>query len=304
MRFFLTVLFLLVLNNTSSAIEFNVGVSPPIIDLEEVQPGEIILVKFFIVTRSDETLLVNLEPKNARVDFLNRDGYRELKSIYSEESVVEWVDFINNPVELDAATSDSRGRREINFLLNIPEDAEPGLHILTIAPIPTVTTGGGGVFSAVVAVVNVNVLFTVAGEAERKVEVMSIAPDEFAPNSKKVGITNKLKNTGTVSLTAFVTQKVFNAEGNKIDDLISQSYKLIPGQSRDFRTFIDAVIEPGEYNIETTINFATNSTTDNFSISLIPALEKEPITTEEEFPFTVIIILIIILAAAFYYYKS
>jgi NADH:ubiquinone oxidoreductase subunit 3 (subunit A) len=304
-RFFL-LFALLSFFTVSNAVEYSVGISPPLVDLGEVEPGSTQLVKFFIVTRSDEPLLVKLDPQEGNMDFFSRDAYRKFIHNYSEQQVVGWTEFLSNPVELEAADADSRGQREINFLLDIPEDAEPGYHVLMVRPTPSTVRGDAGPVGAqIITLVLLNVVFKVAGEAERNIDMVSIEPGEFASVDNKIGIYTVVKNTGTVTSTTMLIQKMFDLDGNLVGESRSNKFKLRPYETRNVRVVFSSIPVEGDYRIQTIMDFVTNATSVDSTISLYPTFTAFAIAEPSEgFPLVYIIVIIIILALAFYYYRS
>ncbi|MBI4175765.1 MAG: hypothetical protein HY518_01040, partial [Candidatus Aenigmarchaeota archaeon] len=183
MRFYLAVLlaFLVpfLLPVAIQAQQYQVGVSPSVIDIGDVSPGDSKVVKFYIVTASDIDLLVNLESQKGGIDFFVRDDYRDLIGEYSEQDASGWLNFVENPVELIPGEGQVKtkggfitGWREVSFILNVPEYAEPGYHTITISPKPAASGGLGEQQVNIVAIVTTTVLFRVEGDATRNVEIL------------------------------------------------------------------------------------------------------------------------------------
>ena len=145
-----------------AAGSFNVGVSPGTLDLGNLEAGSTKLVDFYIITPSEEALLVKLEAEKGNLDFFSRPSYKDFIYNYSEEDATPWVKVINNPVEirpsnetLRATGGLIRGKEQISFLIDIPKNAEPGYHMLYIKPIPSASSETVGVIgSRVVALVS------------------------------------------------------------------------------------------------------------------------------------------------------
>lgn len=296
---------MLIFINIANAIEYSVGVSPPFIDAGTIERESSKIIKFYITTISDETLLVYLEPQDNSIDFFNIDSHRNLIYNYSEESVKEWIEFINNPVELKPtnetiAPGIIRGKKEINFLINIPKDADPGYHVINIKPNPVVLSKKfGPVGSNVVAVTSINVLFNVPGEAKRDGIILDIIPEKFTGFGQILPINVHFQNMGTVSIVARAKQKIYDKNGSLITEIYSAKEILRPNEIKNLKTFLptSGFLE-GIYNISTTVDFTTNITTKNFTLSLYPTIVEVPKT--EEYPLWIILIIIIIIILIYY----
>ncbi len=106
-----------------------VGVSPGKIDLGNVERRSTKLVNFYIITPSNETLLVKLEIERVNLDNIED----KIISNLSEEDITSWVKIMNNPVELKPTNNTLKtvgglikGQKQISFLIEIPKNAEPG----------------------------------------------------------------------------------------------------------------------------------------------------------------------------------
>lgn len=281
------------------AASFQVGVSPAIVDAGNVAPGEQKIVKFSIFTVSDEPLLVFFDVESGNMDFFN-DDRKYLRPSFSEEPTASWLEPIKNPVEIDTTTKNlGRSWTEVNMLLDVPETAEPGYHIIQVRPRPSVFGKvGGSVGTNLVAVTSVSVVFNVEGEAKREGIIL---------DTKLAGITKSgfkletpFKNTGTVTLYSYATNKVYDKDGTVLGEFHSSREYVKPGDIQKFNTPVTGLFTAGEYDIDSIVSFTTDDAEQRTTI----LLQEPPISQQaEEYPSLLIIfaVIIIILIAIFIY---
>jgi hypothetical protein len=173
MKFVSIAAFFIVFTVSFTFISFaqgSVGVSPGTVNLGEVENSSTKLVDFYVISPSEETLLVRLEPERVTLE------KSSINENTSEEDITPWVRIINNPVELEPVNETLRtiggtikGQRQVSFLIDIPKDAEPGEHIVNIKPVPVISAEPTApVGSMVVAITSVKVIFDVIGNPRDK----------------------------------------------------------------------------------------------------------------------------------------
>ncbi|MFH8108655.1 MAG: hypothetical protein QXY24_02850 [Candidatus Aenigmatarchaeota archaeon] len=303
MRFYLSLIFvsLLVLSSPVFAADFTVGVSPPVINLGEVERGSTKIVKFYLVTPSTDPLLVYLEAENGNLDFFSSDRYRDLIFNYSEESTQAWAEFLSNPIELKPANEtlktrggEIRGWREVSFLLNVPKNAEPGYHLVKIKPSPSLPSEAIGQAGArVVAITSVAILFNVPGEAKREGIILDVVAGKYVGN--RLEINTYFQNTGSVTISARALQEIVK-DGVSIENLTSSTQFLKPGETKIFKTYLPSnKISYGNYTVLTTVSYTTGSTSRNSTlvVEALPIIEKP----EEIFPWWIVAVILILLIA-------
>lgn len=291
----------------SAAVDFTVGVSPPILYLGEVDKDSTNIVKFYLVTPSTEPLLVYLKPEMGRLDFFSKDQYKGLISNYSEENVISWAEFLKNPVEillgnetLKTAGGEIRGWREVSFLLNVPKDAEPGYHLIRINPIPTIPSeviGQAG--TRVVAITSVAVLFKVPGDARREGIILDVVSGGYVGN--RFEIDTYFQNTGTTTISAKASQNIYR-DNTSVAGPTSSSELVKPGEVKVLRTFLPAnEVSLGDYYVTTTVSYTTGYASKNSTITV----SQPPVAVikPEVFPWWAIILIIVIVAIAICIYK-
>jgi hypothetical protein len=286
--------------------ELFVGVSPQIINLGELERGTTNIVKFYVVTVSEKPLLVYLETEKGLIDFF-KNRYASFIFNYSEEDTVEWIKFLSNPVELKSQNEtlktgyeSIKGWREVDFLLEVPKDAEPGYHLVKINPNPSATTEiSGGVGTRIVAMTSISIIYKVPGEAIRDGIILDTVPGNYRTN--ELGIDTYFQNTGTTTIIAMATQKIYDNDGNFITEIYSAKEALKPKEVRNLKSFLPLTgLSFGDYKVFTEVSYTTGSSYKN---STIPITQEALVAAKpkpEEFPYWIYIVIIIILAFIIY----
>lgn len=290
-----------------AAKEFSVGVSPSILDAGEIERGSSKILSFYIVTVSEEELLVQLASMEGKLDFFNKPDYKDLVFNYSEEDSSKWVEFLRNPVELKPTgeTLETTGGgiikawKEVNFILTVPEGADPGYHNLMISPLPFVTSeveGRMGV--AIRAVTDIPILFKVPGTAIRKGTILDVSSGNYAGD--RLEINTFFQNTGTVTVSARAGPiEIYDKYGRLIETLRSNLAYVKPGETEILKSYLDIKdLDLGEYDVIANVSYGTGYASKQSTIIIYerPAV-VEPAPPEElpQFPLWLLIIPVIII---------
>ena len=306
------VIFCLLFSSISLAAKsFSVGVSPGTLNLGNLKTDSTKVVDFYVTTPSDEALLVNLEAEKGNLDFFNRPNYKSLLYNYSEEDATYWVKVINNPVEIKPSNETLKttgglisGKEQISFLLDIPKNAEPGYHILYIKPVPSTSSEAiGSVGSRVVAITSIGVLFNILGNVIRRGVILDTESGNYVGGGLE--IKTYFQNTGTVTVSATATQRIYDKNGELIKELYSDTGFVKP---KEIKTFIALLPTSGlalkDYNVYTIVDYTTDKAEKNSVIKL----ENPPPTAlaakaEGNLLIILIIISIVILIIAIIIYR-
>lgn len=288
--------FIFLMAPAMAATNYQVGVSPPVVELGVVEPGVAYNVKFNIVTPSEDPLLVKLEVERSNLDFFT-SKYANLIGEYSEEEVTGWVSFIENPVQLSvsdnpqsSASGQRLGWREVSFLLQVPEEAEPGYHSFKINPIPSVPQEiGQGADSRIVAISSVTVIFRVPGDARREGQILDVTQGNYIGSGLQVN--TYFKNIGTVTISALAGQS-FTNNGTLWQETRSPTILIGPGETGVLSTLMNAIgAEYGFYEVETSVTYTTGSDSSESGIVVEekPQIVLEQEQPQEEFPVWIVI---------------
>ena len=308
-------IFLFILLIPKSFSQLTVGVSPPILDLGEIEPGTSKIARFYLITSSKEKFLVSMSPVRGNIRLFSTDKYKDYINNYSEEDVSSWVELLRNPVDLKEPLKKEttkagvpiEGAREVIFILKVPEDAEPGYHSGRIDLDPTTYKGAPSMIS-IKAVAPLNFIFKVPGRAVREGRVLEVSSGSYGADGR-LNLNVYFQNTGTVTLIATGTAEIFDDRG-KLDSLSTNLLFIEPGSTVTFFGFwFPGDLELGKYNAEAKINYFSDSASKQSVIDVY----KRPTPTvgkvvEKEFVFpwwaTVLIFIVVAIIALIYYYKS
>jgi hypothetical protein len=311
-RIFLVLLIFLIVFPSSvfAAKEFSVGVSPPVIDLGDVSSGSSIPTKFYIVTPSDETLLVRIEPTVPLIDFFKSE-YSQYLYNYSEEITTGWVQLFSNPVELSPQSDTSifgnsiKGYREINFLINVPKSSEPGYHLIKLLPQPSLPSSGNGQVGVQVATITpITILMRLPGEAIRQGKILDISTGRYFGNNLELKIF--FINTGTVSISTFANSiEVTDNQGNSVVKSSSDIKTVKPGETQVLTAMLPTKDVPeGDYKVKVNVDYTTGSAQMSSFIGIhpqvaasIPKVESIP----SKFPFWILILIAVVIVSIIVY---
>ena len=291
-------------------IVFSFGISPGLIDLGELERGSNKIVKFYIITSPDESILLKLDAEEGNIDLFESGPFNHLFSEYSEQPVSSRVKFITNPVEIKPGEELKtiggilKNVKEVNFILNIPDDAEPGYHLLSIRPSPTVPTGQGPVGVNIVAVIPLTVIFRVPGKAVREGRILDIVSGGLSGNRLVLNI--YFQNKGTVTISSRANDiKFYDNSSKLIFSSISNLDRLKPNEVKALKAYIYVSdLDFGTYNVSTNVNFLTGYVSKVSMVTFEKASIVEPtISKKEEFPYFVILIILIIIIISYAIYK-
>jgi hypothetical protein len=289
------------------ARSFQVGVSPAFLNLGEIGRGESRRGTFSITTSSDEGFLVYITAEKGGMDFF--DGrYKDMLVEYSEEDASSWINFLNHPVFLEPdperKSTSVMGQEQINFILNVPDDAEPGYHLVEITPKPKPPSGWSTAVN-IMAITKISLLFKVAGEVERSGEILDVS-------ARNTGLRTRFdvyfQNTGSVSMFVKADDiDLYDTEGNLLYNAESSKGLSSPGEVLKLTGLVTKNTKPGSYLAFTNVTFSTGHAAKDTDIWIAPteapaaaAPAQPPIETA--FPWWIIVIVIVIIAYIIYRY--
>ncbi len=259
---------LLIPLSSANAKEIQAGVSPLILDLGELEPGSSAVGTFFVVTSSQDELVVGLSSMKSSWEFFRRPEYASIADEVSEEDSSKWVFFPSNPYVLKAENASVKtaggsisDSKKVSFVLNVPKNAEPCNHAFQILPTPYVAEQyGNGVNIA--ALTAVTVKFSVKGDCRVEGHLLDISQKDAA-SSGRVGINLYFQNAGTAAFFAQATSiAVYFENGTKIGSKSSGSVYFKPGEVKTIWAEFDSNKFPtdGMYIVNATVAYAVNTT--------------------------------------------
>ncbi len=257
----------------------SVGVAPGVINFGEVQPGGRYIGKSYLLTLSNDKILVDLLFKQPHLKWMlepNADVEYDITQA-SEEDISSWIKFPRNPELIDPAFKTLiklkngqtiAANKEMTFYIDIPEDAEPGYHMGAIVPSPR-TTAGSGIGVSTIAVSTVVFTFRVPGEVIKDIE--PIAVEARRTSDREVYLDVLIKNKGTVTARSRIKSlKVFDSDGNILAVLNSGWTTVSPDETKIITLIWNSrnPIKSEEYTAKITVEWyrGEKSATTTFSV--------------------------------------
>ena len=293
--------------------QISVGVSPPILDLGEINPGESKIARFYIITSSKEKMLVYLGSSKGNINIFKKPQYTDYLKYYSEEDTSSWIEFVDNPMELIYLEKKPENLkndinleqfREVKFIINVPKNAEPGYHtgFIEMDPVPPQS---GKADISVKSIVPLTYIFKVKGDAIRSGRIIDIFHYDYSFDRRWVKVL--YQNDGTV--TTFVNQgkiEIFDDDGKLILEKPTTGGYVKPNEIFEFDSFIDPKeIEDGEYNVRVTFDYNSGNVSRDLVLNLgfLKGSTVKAVETKKEFkiPWTIIILLVIIIISYIIY---
>ena len=287
-----------------TSAQSHVGVESTIVDLGTLERGTENVATFRLVTTTQESFLVNLYKEPGSKDFFLRPSYSGLVVNYSEEAVMNWVELVDDFAVLDVLeekTGIVGAYKEVNFFVNVPEDAEPGYHVFRVKPIPAFTGETvGQVGTRVISITSVNFLFNVVGNALRDGIILDVVSKPIGSN--RLFVDTYFQNTGTTTMTAHATQTMYK-NGEIVEKAESARELVEPGRMKALRVpFRAENFAEGEYEVHTTVDFLTDTVSKNSTIMVgVPTAPPEEEEEPEPFPWYIIILIVVIVIAVMIY---
>ncbi|MBU5688682.1 MAG: hypothetical protein KQA41_00425 [Candidatus Aenigmarchaeota archaeon] len=284
--------------------QVTVGVSPPVLDLGEIDRGETKIAKFNVITSTQDTLIVRLEATRGKVDFFSPNNYLEYLSNYSEEDTKTWISFVSNPIDLEPVNlpgTNIKSSKEVTFILKVPENAEPGYHTAYIMLDPK-TPKQSTKPIAIRTVFPLTVLFKVPGEAIRDGKIYET---NFLGKDKDTSYFNTIfQNTGTVTILITSGEiRIYNNTEDYIASAYIPSTYVNPGETKNIRSLTSLALPEGSYKLQTIVYYSSGIAEKNSTIFVTKPSVSYEIKEKEKFPWWLIIIIILVMLLAYYWYK-
>ncbi len=300
-------LFLILFDFRAYAQNYIIGVSPSVIDLGRISRGSSRMVAFNVLTPSNSTILVNLESSEGMPEFFSLTNRKNYLLNYSEENPSSWVQPFSNPIELKPGAEEIikgiRAWREVNFLLNIPENAEPGYHLIKITPRPYLpTTSLGQIGVQIATVTPVMLIFNVEGNAIREGKILDITVRTSGTNAE---IQVHFLNTGTVTISARASKiEVYDKNHTLIATLSSGTKKVKPGEKVILSSFLPlSKIKDNELFVHARVDYLTDCTEKNSTVFIQPKIAAAVVKPAKPFviPLWLIVLIFFVLISILVY---
>lgn len=207
------------------------SISPVTFELT-ANPGDVLTNKLRIYNPTNSSIIIEMEAE----DFTARGELGEVVVASAENetySLAEWVS-----VEPKNFTVGPKEQKFIDFIITVPENAEPGGKYGSVLATIKGSIGEEITGATVAQKVGTLVLLTVAGEVKEQVSVKEFS----APNFLEKGPVNfniRFENTGTVHVRPRGFVSITDWRDKKVIDIEFPQKNVIPGAIRK----VDAVFE-------------------------------------------------------------
>ncbi len=249
----------------SFAQALSIGVTPFSADMGIVESGKNYVVEFFVLSDSNEEVVLDVKYRPADSDFLNKrpaKRYVFVPEEASEQDMATWVEFIEEVVTVPSYRQDFfsgsqkvNANKKISFIVRIPRDAEPGYHAGYVSLDPRSRRQAIGTNVGIITVVDFLFVFRVPGEATRSGYIVGIVHE---PERRDVDVL--LKNNGTVTLRVQNSGLRLARKGQP--DIYTQANgaSIPPGNLVSIPMPFDPQAVPGgEYTVEAFSSWVTGS---------------------------------------------
>lgn len=239
-RIRILVLVLLAAFVAPAAAQFNFGVSPSsIVEDEPHGPGDTFYGRFFVISSSDEDIDISIASRPGALGDLRtiKPGAARNFSAQPCEGCIEFLQYDSRLTERDRALDEAgtiRRWEQIEFFVNLPEDIEPGYHLLELTPHPERAGPGGSV--GLVSTASVPVVFHVPGEVVRSGRVIGIRTGDRTLEEQELEAT--FYNTGTVTMQVNA-RFIIPGDGENVT-YAAGSGRIAPGEETRFSAMVDA----------------------------------------------------------------
>ena len=135
--------------------------------------------------------------------------------------------------------------QRVEFIINVPEDAEPGgYYVSVVAGTHGITPEGTGV--AVRTRIGALILMAVSGETEEKLEVVSFDVPSYSERGP-IEFVARFENKGTIHVRPDASIVVTNILGRKVAEIPLESRNVLPGAVRRIEAEWDTGLLWGKY---------------------------------------------------------
>jgi len=269
-----TLLILILIFNVGFAYSSSIGAVPGSVEFSNVEPGEEDQLEIYVTTNVEEVFTVN---PSARADFSSSSitGASQPES-FSEQGSGDWFNVESATIDPntservtlpDGSPANVDGGFELN--LEVPEDAQPGIHMGHIRLNSDLEGDGSGAGSTVFGETRIRYLVNVEGHADRSIEVQDVR--SFRLGEEEASVEVLLTNTGSVTAsTESFEVDVYDSSRNEMVELTVGSARIAPGDSEWVATTWadEDRIEGGSYELDGEVSYLTGSSYASGSFSL------------------------------------
>lgn len=243
---------------------FNFGVTPAKAEEGVKNPGDRFFASFFVITEEDEEMAVTIRTEDGGIGEFQQLREEDVEN-FSEQRCEDCVDFLKagGPLEEHEQGGSVERLKAVEFFVNVPDDIEPGYHMLNVLPRPQRGGGGGGV--GVLSSASFPVIFRVPGAAIRSGRILGTHAGKNVDGRQS--IVSTFYNDGTVTVTA--ESKITVADGNGNRTLYAGADRIAPGEAHDFSASVDlntVQLQNDTFDVYTTVDYRTGTAAYNTAL--------------------------------------
>ena len=295
------ILVFVVLSEPAEAL--SLGAAPGVMEIGELKRGKEYAVDFYLLTNSKSEMVVGFgtnEAKNSMYARNRTSRYTFIPALASQEDFLDWIEFIRKRVVVSDQDSFKvrfpdgsivNANEKVSFIIDVPQDAEPGYHAFEVVLKPKIG-GGSGMGLSTIGVTRPVFIFKVPGEAERKGVIEGVAASR---NGNRVSLDVLFRNTGTVTVSARISSlKIYNETGHYITTVKGGSVLVPPKSTKILRVYWtdEDMTRQKKIKVEATADYLTGRITKETMVT-VPKAEvmTGQITGKKEgFPWWMIIL--------------
>ncbi len=291
-----------VLAFSAMGASFQFAVAPTHVDKGGQEPGTQFYGEFRVFASEETTIGINIERGSLETFRRFRPSSADR---FSAATCTDCVELLKGEGTLEeqgetvtVGGSEFSRWKDVRFLLDVPEDMEPGYHLVEITPAPDVSGSRSSV--SVVSASSFPVIFEVPGRAVRSGQVIGVRAEKARNDERK--IVGTFHNNGTVSMEVKMR---FDVESGNGTTVVGTGKRLVPpGESSEFAVFVP---DEGEENFaaNVTADYATGAVTTRTSLTATErATPRQQVEQERvEPPFSTIVLLFILAITTFGLWK-
>lgn len=211
-----------------NAQAIGITISPLTFELT-ANPGNVLVNTLKVYNPTDSTIALKMEVEDFTVT--GEMGQVIIEPAETETySLKGWI-----KADPETLTLEPREQKFVNFIITVPENAEPGGHYGSVLASTAGVMGPGITGAAIAQKVGSLVLLTVAGEVKENLIVKEFTVPNFSEYGP-IPFTIRFENTGTVHVRPMGFVTITDWRGKKIADVEFPQKNVIPGAIRKVET--------------------------------------------------------------------
>jgi len=174
---------------------------------------------------------------------------------------------------------------------------------VNIKPIPLTSSETiGRVGGRVIAITSIRVLLNVLGNALRRGVILDVEKGNYIGN--RLEINTYFQNTGTTTISAGVIQRIYDKDGNFVNEIYSGREYVKPKEIKTFKTLWPITgLSLGNYNVYTIVDYISNKAEKSSVITLTAPPSTALAAKQEKEMVSPLFIIIIIFIVSIIIYK-